>query len=155
MDFEKIKQWMEVTQKYQNGKFWEMVFEEHPPEEVLKDTDEQQERQTTSPPSLKYPQTDIYMTETDVILLLEIPGARKEEIYLSVSGMKLFVKGVIRPPMIQGVTILNERLYGEFQREIELPEPTESKDIIATFENGLLIITYPRRFTIEENIMIR
>jgi HSP20 family protein len=29
MDFEKIKQWMEITQKYQNGKFWEMVLDEH------------------------------------------------------------------------------------------------------------------------------
>ncbi len=29
MDFDKLKQWMEVTQKYQNNKFWDMIFEQH------------------------------------------------------------------------------------------------------------------------------
>ena len=34
MDFDKLKQWMEVTQKYQNGKFWDMVFEQASQEET-------------------------------------------------------------------------------------------------------------------------
>ena len=42
MDFEKMKQWMEVTQKYQNNKFWDMIFEQSPPEEMMDDFETQQ-----------------------------------------------------------------------------------------------------------------
>ena len=37
MDFEKMKQWMEVTQKYQNNKFWDMIFEQSPPGTMMDD----------------------------------------------------------------------------------------------------------------------
>lgn len=152
LEFDKLKKWMEVTQKYQNGKFWDMVFDEHPPGETdLEEEDELEER----PASLKYPQTDIFLTEQEVILLLEIPGAKKEDISLTVSGSRLVVRGDLQPPLINGVTVQNERLYGEFQREIDLPEPAESKNMMARFENGLLVISYPRSLIREENIIIR
>lgn len=154
MDFDKIKQWMEITQKYQNGKFWEMVLDEHRTDE-LEEVEESNGTPKENPPLIKYPKTDIFQTETDIILLLEIPGAIKEDISLSVSGTKLTLRGLLRPPMIQGVTIKNERKYGEFERNIDLPEPVDSKDIFARFENGLLIISYKRRYTREEPIMIR
>lgn len=152
MDFDKLKNWMEVTQKYQNGKFWDMVFDEHPPEENDPEAEEELEER---PVSLKYPQTDIFLTEQEVILLLEIPGAKREDISLTVSGTRLIVRGNLKPLPINGVTVQNERLYGEFQREIDLPEPAESKNVMARFENGLLIISYPRSPEREENIIIR
>jgi HSP20 family protein len=152
MDFEKIKQWMEITQKYQNGKFWETIFDGNLFDEDG-ETGEMRPDQKTF--SMKYPKTDIYVTETDVILLMEIPGAVKEDIVLSVSGTKLSVKGVLQPPMINGASVLNERKYGEFQRNIDLPEPVDSHDMYARFQNGLLTISYPRKYTREEHVMIR
>jgi HSP20 family protein len=155
MDFEKIKQWMEITQQYQNGKFWEMVFEEDGMENMMDDAERgvQKPKRQTRPSD--FPKTDVFLTETDVILLMELPGALKDDIALSVSGTKLLVKGVLQPPMINGATVRTERKYGEFQRIIDLPEPTESRAIHARFENGLLIITYGRKFIREEPIMIR
>lgn len=156
MDADKIKQWIEMTQKYQNGRFWEMVFEENPPGTVLEEegisSGRQKEKQHEAG---KYPKTDIFLTDTDVILLVEIPGAIREDMVLSVSGNKLTIRGILHPPMINGTTVLNERKYGEFLRTIDLPEPAESKGMHARFENGLLIITYPRRYVREETIMIR
>ncbi|WP_409272701.1 Hsp20/alpha crystallin family protein [Neobacillus sp. SCS-31] len=151
MDMDKIKQWIEMTQQYQNGRFWEMVFEDNPPGDALEDQPVRQAKQKQG----SYPNTDIFLTDRDVILLLEIPGAIREDIALSVSGSRLTIKGVLQAPMINGVTVQTERKYGEFQRIIDLPEPTESKDIHARFENGLLIITYPRRYVREETILIR
>ncbi|OCA87992.1 hypothetical protein A8F94_09190 [Bacillus sp. FJAT-27225] len=158
MDFEKIKQWMEITQQYQNGKFWEMVFEEDRMdgmEGMLAEAESGVIKPKRQSRPADFPRTDIFLTETDVILLMEIPGAMKEDIALSVSGTKLLVKGILQQPMINGMAVRNERKYGEFQRTIELPEPTESRAIHARFENGLLIITYARKFTREEPIMIR
>lgn len=156
MDFEKIKQWMELTQKYQNGKFWETIFDGIPLDEDAEASEVRPLRpKNKKSDSKNYPKTDIYMTETDVVLLMEIPGALKEDIVLSVSGTKLSVKGVLQPPMINGASLLNERKYGEFQRNIDLPEPVDSKDIFARYKSGLLTISYPRKYTREEHIMIR
>ncbi|CEG29355.1 Hsp20/alpha crystallin family protein [Bacillus sp. B-jedd] len=155
MDADKIKQWIEMTQKYQNGRFWEMVFEENPPGTVLEEQVTTNGRQKENHETGKYPKTDIFLTDTDVILLVEIPGAIREDMGLSVSGNKLTIRGILHAPMINGTTVLNERKYGEFQRTIDLPEPAESKGMHARFENGLLIITYPRRYVREETIMIR
>ncbi|VEF46128.1 spore coat protein P [Bacillus freudenreichii] len=90
-----------------------------------------------------------------MILLLEIPGVKKEDISLSVSGSRLVVRGDLRPSLINGVTVQNERFYGEYQREIDLPEHAEGKNMMPRFENGLLVISYPRSFKREENIIIR
>lgn len=155
MDTDKIKQWIEMTQKYQNGRFWEMVFEENPPGEVLEEEGIRSGRQKEKQVAGNYPKTDIFLTDTDVILLVEIPGGLREDMALSVSGNKLTIRGILHPPMINGATVLNERKYGEFQRTIDLPEPAESKGMHARFENGLLIITYPRRYVREESVMIR
>ncbi len=105
--------------------------------------------------SKKFPTTDIFITETAVILLLEIPGAQKEDVFLSVSGNKLTVRGIIKAPILNGELVQSERKYGEFQRTIELPEPTDSQHIQARFDNGLLVITYGRVYRQEESIFIQ
>jgi HSP20 family protein len=155
MDFEKMKQWMEVTQKYQNNKFWDMIFQQSPPGAMMSDFDNQQTDSVSSNTSNNFPKTDIFLTETAVILLVEIPGALKEDVFLSLSGNKLNVRGVIRSPILNGEAVLTERKYGEFQRIIELPEPTDSKHIQARFDNGILAITYGRTYRQEESVFIQ
>lgn len=156
MDFDKLKQWMEITQKYQNNKFWDMVFENSESDELMEEFEDQQERKKSDEVmSKKFPKTDIFLTETAVIILLEIPGAFKEDVFLSVSGNRLTVRGMIKSPIMNGQLVKSERKYGEFQRIIELPEPTESQHIQAGFENGLLAITYGRRYRQEESILIQ
>jgi HSP20 family protein len=156
MDFDKLKQWMEVSQKYQNGKFWDMVFEQQAPSEEMMNEfeEEQQDLKRDKSPLVNFPKTDIYLTDTAVIVLLEIPGVIKEDVFLSVSGNKLSVRGVIKMPIMNGMPILTERKYGEFQRIIELPEPTASRNIQARFERGLLVVTYARRYIQEEPVSI-
>ena len=48
MDFDKLKQWMEVTQKYQNNKFWDMIFEQNSPEEMMDEFENPQERKKST-----------------------------------------------------------------------------------------------------------
>ncbi len=86
---------------------------------------------------------------------MEIPGALKEDVFLSVSGNKLTVRGIIKSPILNGEAVLTERKYGEFQRTIELPEPTDSNHIQARFDNGILTITYGRIYRQEESIFIQ
>ena len=62
MDFDKMKQWMEVTQKYQNNKFWDMIFEQSPPEEMMDDFENPTGGQKLKAYSSKnFPETDIVL----------------------------------------------------------------------------------------------
>lgn len=157
VDLEKLKQWMEISQKYQNGNFWDMIFDQTPFEPLMKEQSHlshgPQEKKSNARNST-FPIVDIYQTDTQIIVLLELPGYRKEDVSLSLSGNKLVVKGSCHLPIANAITIRNELRYGDFERLIELPEPTKSKDIHARFENGLLIVTYMRKYTNEEDIPI-
>ncbi|RWR15214.1 Hsp20/alpha crystallin family protein [Siminovitchia fortis] len=153
MDLEKLKQWMEMAQKYQNGNFWESIFDQY------NNTTEQTHPGNKMPSqpskaSKRFPLVDIYLTDTQIMVIVELPGLQKEEVQLSISGNKLLVKGVSKQPFVSGSPYLTERQYGEFERLIELPEPADHKDIQAKFEGGLLFVTYKRRYTRHENIPI-
>lgn len=37
VDLEKLKQWMEISQKYQNWNFWDMIFNQTPFEPLMKE----------------------------------------------------------------------------------------------------------------------
>jgi HSP20 family protein len=155
LDFEKLKQWMEIAQKYHSGNFWNSVFDQDSAANFMQETDgeettEKQERKAAT----NFPRTDIYLTDSQVVILIELPGFRKEDVQLFVSGNQLVVKGICKLPMIPIFTIQNERIYGEFQRTIQLPEQTEGKNIKARFDNGLLILSYMRKYTHEERIVI-
>jgi HSP20 family protein len=155
LDFDKLKQWMEIAQKYHTGNFWKNVFDQDSDTKFMQEmgggeTTEKQERKTVP----NFPRTDIYLTDLQVIILIELPGFRKEDVQLFVSGNQLVIKGNCKLPIIPVITIQNERMYGEFQRTVELPEPTEGKNITARFDNGLLILSYIRKYSREEHIVI-
>lgn len=104
--------------------------------------------------SARFPLVDIYLTDTEIMVIIELPGLQKEEVQLSLSGTKLLVKGISKNPIVSGSPFLAERQYGDFERLIELPEPADHKDIQAKFESGLLFVTYKRKYTQHKNIPI-
>ncbi|MGG3892243.1 Hsp20/alpha crystallin family protein [Metabacillus fastidiosus] len=156
MDFDKLKQWLEISQQYQQGDFWETVFEQSFREKLQEGFSQAAPNTDKSKTLLKnFPKADIYVTDTAVIVLLEVPGVMREDLILSVSGNKLVVRGISKLPDIHAISNQTERVYGEFERIIELPEPTDSNHIQAKFENGLVILTYIRKYSEEERIFIK
>jgi HSP20 family protein len=156
LDFEKLKQWMEIAEKYQTGGFWNQVFEENKENIFMNPSPPNQKpsNQKIRKAGSSFPFTDIYLTENHVIVLIEIPGIRKEDLSLSITGTKLIIKGINRLQLMDYTTYHAERTYGEFQREILLPEPMESKNMRAKVDNGLLILSYLRKYKTEEPILI-
>ncbi|WP_027409031.1 Hsp20/alpha crystallin family protein [Anoxybacteroides tepidamans] len=155
MDFEKLKQWMEIAQKYQSGAFWNSIFDQHSAKEWMKEMEvaewsETSEKKAAHP----FPPTDIYLTDSHVVLLVELAGFQKEEIQLSISGTQLVIRGDCKLPLTPAAAIQTERTYGKFERTIELPEPAEGKHVKARLENGLLILMYRRPYRQEETITI-
>ena len=87
------------------------------------------------------------------MLISDLAGYAKENIQLSVSGTKLLIKGNNNQTN-KGELVQKERYQGDFERMIQLPEPTYPNQIRARFHNGLLIIAYKRQFRNEEQVPI-
>jgi HSP20 family protein len=154
LDFEKLKQWMDIAQKYQVGDFWNNVFDQETAKNFMHEfsNDSQQPQQQSTRQG--YPSVDIFTVDSQVVIMIEVPGVDKKDIQLTVSGNRMTIKGILRLPFKPDSTVKNERSYGEFQRTIELPEPTDGGRVKARYNHGLLVLTYPMKYAAEERVVI-
>jgi HSP20 family protein len=75
----------------------------------------------------------------------ELPGLKPEDVKVEVTNDSLILRGERKSEQEQrsGGTYRSERRYGEFYREIPLPEGVNPDDAKAQFRNGVLEITVP------------
>jgi len=91
-----------------------------------------------------YPLTDIYEFTEAIMVKIELPGVKKEDITISLEDdNKLYVQG-IRKELNQEKGLVYHLLeinYGYFERMIFLPVSTKEEDIKLKLEEGFLFIT--------------
>ena len=91
------------------------------------------------------PPVDIYHTDKEVVVLMEIAGIPEEEIELEVEGRSMIVRGRRRP--IGGrpnrVYSQMEITHGAFQRDLLLPSQVNAEAAKAVYKDGILEITLP------------
>jgi HSP20 family protein len=75
----------------------------------------------------------------------ELPGLKPEDVKVEVTNDSLILRGERKSEHEHrlGGTYRSERRYGEFYREIPLPEGVNPDDAKAQFRNGVLEITVP------------
>lgn len=175
MDIDKIKQWMDMAQNMQGGDFWKNVFDQDFTKKFINDQnfksfpgfenfspsnqsaaqhehDSKKERTSENEQTSRtFPLIDLIERDEEVIVLIELPGIPKEKIELGLSGNVLSIKGVAMPIHATLKLTYSERFYGEFQRQIKLPDTVNPTDLSAKFWNGILFVSYPRKL---ENIKI-
>jgi len=93
------------------------------------------------------PACDIYETEKAIVLKVELPGIKKEEVSVSIENNLLTIHGERK---FQEETKREnyyrvERNYGEFFRSFTLPNYIEPAKILAEFKEGLLVLNLPKR----------
>ncbi len=94
------------------------------------------------------PKMDLVHDESTVTVLAELPGVRKEDISLSLSGGNMLdIKGVKKPDIDPDAMMIvrSERTYGEFARRITLPADVEQASVEAHFADGILRIVMKKR----------
>jgi HSP20 family protein len=93
------------------------------------------------------PTLDLGATDTEYTLTVEIPGVDEKDIQLEVADDTLTVRGEKRlQNEEEGKSYYRiERSYGSFQRVLSLPEDADQNEITASFKNGLLSVTVPRK----------
>lgn len=94
-----------------------------------------------------YPPVDIYETEENIILKAELPGVDPGSVSVEVHDNTLSLKGERK--LQKGVADENyyrmERFYGAFNRAFSLPYQVDSNSIKASFADGILKISIPKR----------
>lgn len=92
------------------------------------------------------PVVDVYETKDDLVLSFEIPGVREDNISLSITGDLLTVKGerTFDRELNDESYRYIERVYGKFERTVQLPMPVQADKVKATYRDGVLEVRLPK-----------
>ncbi len=90
--------------------------------------------------------TDMYETDSDVVIKAELPGVKPEEVDVSIANNVLTIKGEHKEEREDKETNYwhKELRYGNFSRSLRLPTSVDSDRADAVFENGVLTLTIPK-----------
>lgn len=91
------------------------------------------------------PPTDVYETETTLVVQVEVAGMRRENFSIELQDRRLVIAG-IRPhdrstPRSYYQIEVN---FGEFRVDVELPVAVAAAEIQAEYEDGFLRVTLPK-----------
>jgi HSP20 family protein len=92
------------------------------------------------------PAADLYETERELIVELDVPGFDEKELALEVSDHTLIVKGErVKEKEEKDKTFhLHERLERHFERSFTLPADADVEKAKAVFKTGVLEVHVPR-----------
>jgi HSP20 family protein len=91
------------------------------------------------------PPTDVYETETDVRVTMDVPGIRVEDLGVQFNLGTLTVQGLRREPCSDRRRYYTmEIAVGRFARRIRISRPIDPKNIRVNYVDGLLTITLPK-----------
>ena len=93
------------------------------------------------------PAIDIYESELQFDLFVDLPGAKADAVKLEMAEDRLVVSGNrIATSVVEGASAHRvERLSGDFSRSIQLPKQLDAEKIEARFENGVLHVVLPKQ----------
>ena len=92
------------------------------------------------------PAADVYKTDDEYVVELELPGYEEKELSIEVSDHTLAIKGE-RAKVTEQKTkqfALHERLEREFERRFVLPAEADTEHLKATFVKGVLEVHAPK-----------
>ena len=93
------------------------------------------------------PPTDVFETETGVVILSEVAGMKRDDFSITLSNNILTLRGE-RKEIARKTRSHYRNMeinYGMFERNIYLPEDVDPKGISASYRNGYLEITVKKK----------
>jgi HSP20 family protein len=92
-----------------------------------------------------YPAVDVREQNGQLQVHAELPGLKPEDVKVEVTDDALIIRGERKYEREHqaGKAYRSERRYGEFYREIALPEGVKADQAKAQFNNGVLEVTVP------------
>ncbi|MFQ6015118.1 MAG: Hsp20/alpha crystallin family protein [Anaerolineae bacterium] len=90
------------------------------------------------------PPTDVYETDSCIVVKVEIAGMDEEDFDISYTGRTLVIAGYRHDPSAKLAYQRMEISYGEFRTDVHVPGAVVEDAIEAKYEDGFLIVTLPK-----------
>ena len=92
------------------------------------------------------PALDLYQDKDNVLVKVEVPGMKRENITLSLHDDLLTISGerLHEKAHDEKGNLRNERFFGKFERTITLPVQVDGTRVTAAYEDGILTVTLPK-----------
>ena len=102
------------------------------------------------------PPTDIYETREYIVIKMELAGTKKKDIEITLDNNILSIQGSRheKSPERDKNYHLMEIHFGRFHRAFRLPPGIGRNDINATYKEGFLLVTIPKKSSQNEEISI-
>jgi HSP20 family protein len=93
------------------------------------------------------PAVDVYEDENQILLMLEVPGVRLEDLDIRLENQRLTVKGERRFEGEQKAENFHriERRFGSFVRSFTLPQTVNKDEVSAAYDAGVLSISLTKK----------
>jgi len=101
------------------------------------------------------PPVDIYETESEIVILSELPGMKEEDMDIQVSDGVLSLKGEKKYPAEgdKDNYYRLERAYGKFSRSFAIPNTVDINSVKANLKDGLLKVTLQKKNEIQPRVI--
>ena len=97
-------------------------------------------------PIVHIPNVDMYSTQNELVVEVEMPGVRKDDIEVFIHKNALTVKAAkfecFEEEKINYVCM--ERAFGRIFKTVDLPFPVDTARMKASYKDGVLTISVPR-----------
>jgi HSP20 family protein len=92
------------------------------------------------------PALDVFDDKDNLVVKVELPGLKKDEINLSLHDGVLTISGERKREheTKDGDAFRSERYFGKFQRSVTLPTAVDSTKVKATYKDGILSVDLPK-----------
>jgi HSP20 family protein len=92
------------------------------------------------------PAIDVHDEKDNLVVQVEVPGMKKDEIEISLHDGVLTVSGERKSEREhkEGQTCRSERFFGKFQRSVTLPAQVDAEKVRAAYQDGILSVTLPK-----------
>lgn len=92
-----------------------------------------------------HPDLDIFEVDTGIVIIIELPGVREEDLDVTVQRGRLRIAGVRHPPRVPDLKgpLQIEIEYGPFERVITVPSAVDPERVAVRFQNGMLSVSVP------------
>jgi len=92
------------------------------------------------------PHADVSVSDTDLVLTMDVPGLRPEQLDIQFEDGVLIVRGERRrPDLAEGSTWAHaERSWGGFERRFRIPRGVDPDQVTASLDSGVLSLIVPK-----------
>lgn len=91
------------------------------------------------------PRADIYETEEDVVIMLDMPGTGEDSIDITLENHTLTINGMSNHTALENHTLVfAEYRPGDYERSFRLNDQIDREKIAAKYQDGVLKLTLPK-----------